>query len=306
MALILSGKANAHAPSSSEEEDILRLSSKKIRNNDEDWPKLSGKVPKLIASGQTFAERVEHRREKTPRELGKRVAQGETLRLTYKEEKGESDRLDEDSVRGVENILEAAPLEIDPPTIEDDPFPLSPPDPMTHNNPVGLIGKFWSGPDNADCEMGQDDFADAVEDSLVPETPSDLGLLSMGFDGQASVPSVGPSGGLVVVWKSDLIDVVVCRQDRQYLHLKCCCVGRSPFFLTSVYSIPSSSQKQFLWNALEGFAANIAIPWVILGDFNDIAAALEKTGGSVNSDARYRRFTDRIRYCKLNSWILWL
>ncbi|KAI9117275.1 hypothetical protein K1719_011441 [Acacia pycnantha] len=102
------------------------------------------------------------------------------------------------------------------------------------------------------------------------------------------------------MWRTDLIKVVVCNQDRQFLHFKCCCEGKTPFFLTAVYSIPNSSQKQILWNALEGFASSIVIPWVILGDFNDIAAASEKVGGSVSNDARFCQFTDRIRYCKLN------
>ncbi|KAI9105142.1 hypothetical protein K1719_022671 [Acacia pycnantha] len=207
----------------------------------------SGKMKKRLykAWNKAVVGSVEHQREKRPRELGRKVARGEILRLTYGEAKGEFARIEESSVRGVEDTLEVVPLEIDPPSYEADPFPESPPDPNAPKKPVGLLGKFWSGPDNVvlDCEMCHEDFSDAVEDSLVPETPT-------------------------------------------------------------VYSIPSVAQKQLLWNALEGFASSIAIPWVILGDFNDIAAALEKTVYLEGADFGGRRIFERLDRALVNDSFL--
>ncbi|KAI9127575.1 hypothetical protein K1719_000568 [Acacia pycnantha] len=245
MALILFGKATAHAPSSSEEEDILRRSSKKIRNNDEEWPKLSGAVPKLIAFGQTFAERL----------------QGINL----------GDKVGNDQV-----VL----LEIDPPSHEADPFPVSPPDPNAPEKPAGLLGKFWNGPDNValDFEMGHEDFSDAFEDSLncrgacgkdfghqirlvcrdsnpclifLSETKSESSvhfrpLEKLGFDGLSMVPSIGRSAGLAVAWKKDRISVSVLQSDRQFVHLLCSVPGMQNFYLIAVYSVPIPSLKERL------------------------------------------------------------
>ncbi|KAI9113126.1 hypothetical protein K1719_015651 [Acacia pycnantha] len=125
-------------------------------------------------------------------------------------------------------------------------------------------------------------------------------LQSLGFDGLAFEPSVGRFGGIAAAWKLDQIEVVLCRQDRQFLHFNCSYGGYEPFYFTALYSIPGGIQKQLLWNALEDLSLSISIPWVILGDFNDIAAASEKIGGSGNSEARIRLFTERIRRCNLS------
>ncbi|KAI9096677.1 hypothetical protein K1719_025856 [Acacia pycnantha] len=136
------------------------------------------------------------------------------------------------------------------------------------------------------------------ETKWVDESRSDC-LKSLGFDGVVSVPSVGRSGGIAAAWRSDQIDAVLCRRDRQFLHFRCCLNGGDPFFLTPIYSIPDGTHKHLLWSALEDFASKISIPWTTLGDFNDIASALEKTGGNGGSDARIQLFSDRLTRCKL-------
>ncbi|KAK4265164.1 hypothetical protein QN277_026250 [Acacia crassicarpa] len=65
MALVLSKKAVAHVPSSSEEDDLLNRSSKKIKNNadmsiDEEWPALGdSRKTKWTSSGISFADKLQ-------------------------------------------------------------------------------------------------------------------------------------------------------------------------------------------------------------------------------------------------------
>ncbi|KAI9106996.1 hypothetical protein K1719_022524 [Acacia pycnantha] len=125
-------------------------------------------------------------------------------------------------------------------------------------------------------------------------------LQSLGFDGMAFVPSVGRSGGLVAVWRSDQVHVVVVELDRQFIHLECSFEGGPPFLFTSIYSIPDQRHKQILWDAMEGYASVNLNPWVVMGDFNDIALNGEKSGGSGGNEMRMRRFTERLRRCRLS------
>ncbi|KAI9115363.1 hypothetical protein K1719_013682 [Acacia pycnantha] len=97
------------------------------------------------------------------------------------------------------------------------------------------------------------------ETKWVDESRSDC-LKSLGFDGVVSVPSVGRSGGIAAAWRSDQIDAVLCRRDRQFLHFRCCLNGGDPFFLTPIYSIPDGTHKHLLQSALEDFASKISIP----------------------------------------------
>ncbi|KAK4284609.1 hypothetical protein QN277_001415 [Acacia crassicarpa] len=127
-----------------------------------------------------------------------------------------------------------------------------------------------------------------------------LSLKKLGFDGLVQVPSVGRSGGLVAVWKSDQVGVSVLRRDRQFLHLLCSKNGEPSFFLTAVYSLPLPHCKHELWQELGKLASIIVDPWVVAGDFNDIAHPSERVGGATPSSWRMNKFVERINECNLN------
>ncbi|KAI9097822.1 hypothetical protein K1719_025593 [Acacia pycnantha] len=58
--MALSGKDTfVHAPTSSEEDDLLVRSSKKVKNGLEEWPKLGDSSEKFWSKGQSFAERLQ-------------------------------------------------------------------------------------------------------------------------------------------------------------------------------------------------------------------------------------------------------
>ncbi|KAI9073164.1 hypothetical protein K1719_044870 [Acacia pycnantha] len=133
------------------------------------------------------------------------------------------------------------------------------------------------------------------------ENPSLVSRLeSIGFDGNAFIPSVGRSGGLCAAWKSDRVDVEVMISNRQYFHLRISIEGMPDLLLTAIYSVLTPSLKQALWSDLRSMADSISSPWIVVGDFNDIASADERVGGSIINDARLKIFKDRIQDCMLS------
>ncbi|KAI9123735.1 hypothetical protein K1719_005035 [Acacia pycnantha] len=128
-----------------------------------------------------------------------------------------------------------------------------------------------------------------------------LPLTSLGFDGFFFVPSVGRSGGLVAVWRSNQITISVLQSDRQFLHLHCSIPGLSPFLLTGIYATPYFNLKQALWIELKKFADFILDLWVVIGDFNDISSSSERIGGSGPPVSKIKLFNDRISECKLTN-----
>ncbi|KAI9122257.1 hypothetical protein K1719_006946 [Acacia pycnantha] len=121
----------------------------------------------------------------------------------------------------------------------------------------------------------------------------------MGFDGLAFVPSIGRSGGLVAAWKKDVLDVVLIRKERQFLHFHCSVKGKGGFYLTAVYAIPRAALKQALWQDLANVALSIAGPWVVAGDLNDILAPDERVGGVGINYSRIDAFQSRVQACHL-------
>ncbi|KAI9112268.1 hypothetical protein K1719_016791 [Acacia pycnantha] len=121
----------------------------------------------------------------------------------------------------------------------------------------------------------------------------------LGFDGLSYVPSLGRSGGILAAWNSSFIEVDVINLDRQSIHLRCRFPNEGWFFVTALYAIPDTRHKQILWSTLNGFASSMVLPWVVVGDFNDIASLSERTGGLGSSEARCSLFSDRIQSCNL-------
>ncbi|KAI9074822.1 hypothetical protein K1719_043246 [Acacia pycnantha] len=108
-------------------------------------------------------------------------------------------------------------------------------------------------------------------------------LSRLGFDDYAFVPSIGRSGGLIMAWKSNCVRIQVLQTDRQFIHVRCSPVGSTEFLLTAVYAIPNPTLKASLWRELTCLSSLISMPWVVIGDLNDILRSTERTGGSPGS-----------------------
>ncbi|KAI9110943.1 hypothetical protein K1719_018063 [Acacia pycnantha] len=111
---------------------------------------------------------------------------------------------------------------------------------------------------------------------------------SLGYDGVSAVASVGRSGGILAVWRSDLIAVSELKKDRKMLHLHYVVQGFAPFFLSIIYANPLPILKQALWNELKAISVSSLDPWIVIGDFNDVLSPSERVGGSVLNNRRGR------------------
>ncbi|KAI9094774.1 hypothetical protein K1719_026580 [Acacia pycnantha] len=162
---------------------------------------------------------------------------------------------------------------------------------------IGLNVRFWANSSilELDCEMVEETGPEAQVgyNGLNP-------CSQLGFDGLVCVHSVGRSGGIVTAWKRNLIDVNVICSERQFLHLQCNANGLQSFFSTTVYAIPDYTQKNILWCALRNLASSTSEPWVLMGDFNDVASSWERVGGAGSCISKMTLFCDRIEQCRLS------
>ncbi|KAK4282132.1 hypothetical protein QN277_013544 [Acacia crassicarpa] len=125
-------------------------------------------------------------------------------------------------------------------------------------------------------------------------------LVSYGFDSMEIIPSQGLSGGMAMLWKSNCIKVQLIDTDRQFFHARCELPDPLLFFLTPIYAIPHSNLRSILWSKLKVLSAAISLPWIVLGDFNDIMSASERVGGVRCNPQRLKWFSDRSTECGLS------
>lgn len=122
----------------------------------------------------------------------------------------------------------------------------------------------------------------------------------LGFSGMFIVDSQGQAGGLWCLWDEKVWKVDVVASSDQYVHLKVTWRSNVTWFTTAVYANPRFSRRQALWDDLKMLAESMEEPWMVLGDFNSIAANHERKGGAPNFASRsMRNFCSVIQDCNL-------
>ncbi|MCH79273.1 endonuclease/exonuclease/phosphatase family protein [Trifolium medium] len=121
----------------------------------------------------------------------------------------------------------------------------------------------------------------------------------LGYDGFQYAENNGFSGGIIVSWKEQLLDVEVLVNHFQFLHLKVTLQCRRIFFFSSVYASPREEGRHELWRELKNISRGMVGEWLLAGDFNDISHPSEKKGGIPAQQRRCNTFVDRINDCKL-------
>ena len=71
------------------------------------------------------------------------------------------------------------------------------------------------------------------------------------------------------------------------------------FLLTTVYASPNFNKRKFFWNYLQNLANVVSLPWVLLGDFNDMISDDEKMEGLPVNRNRISAFRNCMDKCGL-------
>lgn len=90
---------------------------------------------------------------------------------------------------------------------------------------------------------------------------------------------MGQSGGLWLLWRSEVGDVEIVKFSDQYIYARIV-KDQEVLNLIAVYAAPSPSRRSGLWNQLSEVMAGIVGPLVVGGDFNTIVRVDERSGGN--------------------------
>ena len=112
------------------------------------------------------------------------------------------------------------------------------------------------------------------------------------------VPSVGNSGGFILLWKEELrVDVQTFSQN----HIDAWVDGGEIgwWHFTSFYGHPDMAKWHESWVKLKHLKCSSPLPWLVIGDFNEIIGLSEKEGGSIHPRKQVEDFLSTINYCGL-------
>ncbi|CAL8995809.1 unnamed protein product, partial [Prunus brigantina] len=104
---------------------------------------------------------------------------------------------------------------------------------------------------------------------------------SLDFSNYYIVDAIGFSGGVWLLWNDNSISIQIIAHSSQSI-TALVQLGTNWWLLTVVYAFPGICES--LWAYFDGLAQASKLPWLVLGDFNDIVfCADEKSGGNFDS-----------------------
>lgn len=120
------------------------------------------------------------------------------------------------------------------------------------------------------------------------------------FDAQLQSAAEGLSGGIVIMWKEDLLklDNISIIKQGIHVHIKVCPTPDSWLFF-AIYASPDLETRKSLWTELIDIGKNYPMDWLLGGDFNEVLNAQEKLEGNNIVNARVKLFWKCIQNCNL-------
>ena len=120
------------------------------------------------------------------------------------------------------------------------------------------------------------------------------------FDGCAVADTIGFAGGIWMLWRSDRVQVNVLAATEQEIHALVQ-VRSQPlnWLISAIYASPRFAERCVLWDNLKMLASLHNLPWAIMGDFNEVIAEEEKSGGNSISQRRVNAILDCMDTCQM-------
>ncbi|KAG5537913.1 hypothetical protein RHGRI_025114 [Rhododendron griersonianum] len=123
--------------------------------------------------------------------------------------------------------------------------------------------------------------------------------VKLGFDSGVYVYPEGLSGGLALWWMKEVeIDVDIA--SKNFIHAVISeKASSSVWAATFIYGCPTRSGRVQVWDSIREIAYSERLPWLCMGDFNQVLSVEDKLGGVSPSQNLLSAFHEMISSCGL-------
>lgn len=119
------------------------------------------------------------------------------------------------------------------------------------------------------------------------------------MDHKYVVRSNGRSGGLLLLWKKE-VDVSLRDKTENFVDVFVGSGSENFWRLTGFYGEPKWKDKHLSWDRLRALKSVVDMPWMVMGDMNEIMFSFEKEGGNDRPNHFMQSFRDVIAECNLS------
>jgi hypothetical protein len=118
------------------------------------------------------------------------------------------------------------------------------------------------------------------------------------YDACLSIDVEGRSGGLSVMWKENL-KCQIMNYSRNFINLIVSDGDKGEWRLTCYYGYPERGRRRQAWDLLRELRDMSALPWCIIGDFNDLLSQEDKQGQNLHPNWLCEGFRSAVGDCDL-------
>ncbi|KAM1271218.1 hypothetical protein ACFX2J_032061 [Malus domestica] len=121
----------------------------------------------------------------------------------------------------------------------------------------------------------------------------------LGFQNAVIMVSNGRSWGLCLLWKEE-VKVMVRYFSPNHIDRECSIGGSSTWWrFTSFYGFPNTTDRHLSWALLSSLNRQSSLPWLCVGDFNEVLSAPGQLGRVERRDSQINGFWKVVYDCGL-------
>ena len=107
-------------------------------------------------------------------------------------------------------------------------------------------------------------------------------------------------GGLWLLWNGAEVNVEPISSNFQVIHANIkVSPNTSPWLLSCIYASPKLEERLLLWEHLKNLSSLNNLPWMCIGDFNELLSQQDKLGGNPIIRSRASAFCSMLEACNL-------
>lgn len=110
------------------------------------------------------------------------------------------------------------------------------------------------------------------------------------------VPSLGRSGSLAMLWKED-VDLHVQTFSHNHIDVVVFSIMGPPWRIIGCYGQQKENCRHETWNMLWHLHSQYSMPWVCIGDYNEILSSEERQGRLPKAHALMQAFRSALLHC---------
>ncbi|XP_058726469.1 uncharacterized protein LOC131597821 [Vicia villosa] len=104
------------------------------------------------------------------------------------------------------------------------------------------------------------------------------------------------NGRIWAIWKDQEVRINMLQLEEKFIHLDVMSLdNKIHYYATIVYAMNQIDRRRILWEQIDTLGNNINLPWIVMGDYNNVLTSHDIIGGKQVNVVEYRDLADMVQ-----------